>query len=530
MTRYVHRWVVLGALVPVVALADGEMAAYEAAVAELQKGTPAAVDSAAVALFELSEHSALPDVRRQAEYQLGRALELKGYSVAASIYYSGVIKEGPSHPYQLQAVEGLVRVQDKLRDPFLIPSALDHSFDTSWSKLAREPRARVNYLVALTSQRANKLEEARQFAEEVPEDSPVFAKSQYLLGVLLADPRYPGGPQDDPALASFQRVIDLKDKKQQDLAQVRELALLGKGRLLYAQKKYEEAVKTYEAVPRFSRYWDQALFELGFARFRAEDYGGALGALQALHAPQFEAAFQPESWLLKATIYYFSCLYDEAAASMKAFHTLYQPMRAQMEPLLTQEHELQDYFTLINDPKDQRLPRPVKLWVRNNERIIGLFKLLEEIDREKAAARSEKGWAQSRIADALDAYLDQNREVVVQTAGQLVKNRLTEATENIKKYTNDGSLIRFETTLRQKDLYEQGVDQGKVLNAQQIHRPGMPGEDWNYWAFQGEFWIDEIGYYQYTLKQGCPAPKAEAEAPEPPRPPEAPAQSSKGAP
>jgi len=120
-------------------------------------------------------------------------------------------------------------------------------------------------------------------------------------------------------------------------------------------------------------------------------------------------------------------------------------------------------------------------------------------------SREQASWAQGRIADALGAYLDQNREVVVQTAGQLVKNRLTEATENIKKYTNDGSLIRFETTLRQKDLYEQGVDQGKVLNAQQIHRPGMPGEDWNYWAFQGEFWIDEIGYYQYTLKRGCPA-------------------------
>src|SRR5262249_33885338 len=84
----------------------------------------------------------------------------------------------------------------------------------------------------------------------------------------------------------------LTDKKQQDLATVRELALMGKGRLLYAQKRYEEAVKTYEAVPRFSRYWDQALFELGFARFRAEDYGGALGSVQALPAPQLEDGFQ----------------------------------------------------------------------------------------------------------------------------------------------------------------------------------------------------------------------------------------------
>ena len=31
----------------------------------------------------------------------------------------------------------------------------------------------------------------------------------------------------------------------------------------------------------------------------------------------------------------------------------------------------------------------------------------------------------------------------------------------------------------------------------------MPAENWNYWKFQGEFWRDEIGYYQYTLKNGC---------------------------
>jgi hypothetical protein len=43
------------------------------------------------------------------------------------------------------------------------------------------------------------------------------------------------------------------------------------------------------------------------------------------------------------------------------------------------------------------------------------------------------------------------------------------------------------------------------LKTQSIYRPKMPGAAWNYWKFQGEFWRDEIGYYQYTLKRGCPA-------------------------
>ena len=46
-----------------------------------------------------------------------------------------------------------------------------------------------------------------------------------------------------------------------------------------------------------------------------------------------------------------------------------------------------------------------------------------------------------------------------------------------------------------------------MLKKQTLYRPQMPAENWNYWKFQGEFWRDEIGYYQYTLKKGCPVGK-----------------------
>ena len=63
----------------------------------------------------------------------------------------------------------------------------------------------------------------------------------------------------------------------------------------------------------------------------------------------------------------------------------------------------------------------------------------------------------------------------------------------------------MQTALDEKDLLLAGVDQKAMLKTQSIYRPKMPGAAWNYWKFQGEFWRDEIGYYQYTLKRGCPA-------------------------
>jgi adenosylhomocysteinase len=69
----------------------------------------------------------------------------------------------------------------------------------------------------------------------------------------------------------------------------------------------------------------------------------------------------------------------------------------------------------------------------------------------------------------------------------------------------DATLLIHEGVKAEKEFAESGADQNSLLRKQTLYRPSMPAENWNYWKFQGEFWRDEIGYYQYTLKNGCPA-------------------------
>ena len=295
------------------------------------------------------------------------------------------MNQGPSHPFQLEAVQGLVEQQALLDEQNLAPNVLAQAYTEAakdqWVKLKPQTLARINYLVAAIHQRRAQFEQARALLEAVPADSRVYAKARYLLGVVLADPRFPGRPGeaqalDRAALAAFQSVVDVRGQGQEDLERTRQLALLGLGRLHYGRGEYAEASKAYEAVPRYSAFWDQALFENGFARFQNEDFGGALGSLQALHAPQFSGAFQPESWILKATVYYYSCLFDESKAALAAFEQLYEPMLTQVKPLLAEGTPPAAAFELISSPDSGRLPRPVSLWIRNNERIQGVLRTL----------------------------------------------------------------------------------------------------------------------------------------------------------
>lgn len=504
-----HRLIVVTFLVlaPLAASAQ-DMNAYNQALASFNAGK---LEDAASRFFELSVKASDADVRARSEYYLAQSLARKGMPVSALVTYARILDTGPSHPSYLQAVEGLVDVQQKLNEQNLVPNILDKAYtpevQDKWVQLPKEVLARVHYQVATIRQRRGRFEEARSLLEAVPSDSRVFARASYLLGVVLADPHFPGRPTeadtlDAAALAAFRRALDAKGP-QIGHDEVKQLALLGMGRVHYGRHEYPRAVAAYEAVPRYARFWDQALFENGFARFQGEDFGGALGSLQALHAPQFEGAFQPESWILKATVYYYSCLFDEVKTTLAAYDQLYEPMAKQLEPFIGEEVDLLSSYNLVA-AENRRLPGPIYLWIRNNERIQDVMRMISQVDAEKRLTKEQSQWRITGLVPELGSSLEEVRGTLMQIGGRFAKSRLQEAAQNLRTFADQSEIIRVQTALDEKDLLLAGVDQKALLKSQSIYRPKMPGAAWNYWKFQGEFWRDEIGYYQYTLKRGCP--------------------------
>lgn len=472
-----------------------------------------------------------------AEIALGEALERAQLPVSALIHYAFAVAAAKGYE-SVPAVERLVALQEQLDDTLLVPNLLGAGVRKEWSNLKAADLARVQYLAAEVNLRKGKFEEARALLANIPSDVPVYPFARYLLGVVLADPRFPGGAQGEESVKAFQAALDALPAPPRKLEpgaplsaseRVRQLALLGLGRVHYALKHFSESTQAYEAVPRFSPFWDQALFENAFARFQNDDFGGSLGSLEALHAPQYEGAFQPESWILKATVYYFSCLYRESAEAMGAYDRIYQPMLESLKKYLAETHTPEELFGWVAASSSAQapgtLPRPVLLWVRDSERIRALGQLLQALDRDEARIRQTSAWG-GATSERLLAELSDNRKSIVKVAGQLSRNRLEEALRVLKNLNDQALVIRFETLKAEKEMLESGVDHEKFLQRQPLYRPQLPEEDWNYWRFQGEFWIDEIGYYQYTLKRGCPGGAAqrsdsptappETEAPETP--------------
>lgn len=135
----------------------------------------------------------------------------------------------------------------------------------------------------------------------------------------------------------------------------------------------------------------------------------------------------------------------------------------------------------------------------------GLFSMLRRIDEERARLRADEALSAAGVTAELLTTLGETEATIQRIIGNLARTRLLEARASLKAFSDQVEIIRFEIAKAEKELAETGVDPLENLERQILRRPAMPSEAWNYWKFEGEFWRDEIGYYQFTLKRRCPA-------------------------
>ncbi len=452
---------------------------------------------AAVAFYKIAENGNDALNRQKAEYYLAETFLKMGLYQPAFEYYGLIVRQGARHRYYFKAVEGLVKVDEAVGDETVIPSVLNRAYGADFEKLPDEVLNKVNYLVGTLSYRANKVEEAQEFLSSVPPKSTYYARSRYLYGISLTVKR----PQD--ALKIFKEVMAIpRNSGQFDLDNVQQLTRLALARVDYGLSQYADAVFWFNSVPRFSEYWDQALFENGWALFQDLQPGKALGSLEALHAPQFEGAFSPESWILKGTIYFYSCLYPETKGAIAGFRRIYLPMNDKIKAALTGDHDFEFYANLVAHPSGE-LPLAVVNYLSGNKRVEGFRNYLIQLDKEKAKLATYPMWKDNGLANELAQFIDTQSQTLLKLTGKFVQGRLKNATAVIEGFDSQAEIILFETLKAEKELIEKGVDVQARLAEEKLYRPVVPDPSWDYWHFEGEFWIDEIGYYQYTLKNAC---------------------------
>jgi hypothetical protein len=149
---------------------------------------------------------------------------------------------------------------------------------------------------------------------------------------------------------------------------------------------------------------------------------------------------------------------------------------------------------------DARLPSEIRLQVQNNRRFQKMLKQVQEVERELERAKTE--FPDGSFKGQLLGVLMDQREQRVALTGQLVRDLIRREDVFLDDFLNQARIIKFETADAERKILELGKDITKGPRAKGP-RPVVPGDRFQYWAFLGEYWIDELGFYEHSIKDEC---------------------------
>jgi outer membrane protein assembly factor BamD (BamD/ComL family) len=476
-----------------------------------------------------------PAQAAELEYLLAKSLYRMKMYHSALHYFSGVLARGPDSQFFRPALEWLFFISRKTVDENIVLDDVARYRNVAFPKryqneftylLARYYMLRATALFSAgeLAEGRDALKTTRQLAEMVPRTTPYFAKARFLAGTAAYQQAEIGlapgatAPPDTLAVAleDFKEVVRVTNPRDPNAIRdwrSRELAFMNLARIHYEAKQNRAAVYYYGKVPRGGDQWLEALYEEAWAYYRIGDYERALGNMVTLHAPFFRDEYFPESLTVKAIIYYENCRYGEARSVIDEFDGFYGPVEDELDRIVAREQPPEAFYELLDEiQRKQRKKTSSPVF----DRILKLALTDADLERRNASIQEleaemdgmgdqPEAFRYSELAKSLLEQLRGERKAAIAQAGLIARAKLERERDELRDLLGKALRIKFETQEKEKQLLEQKIagqeGQREVLHSYR-YSVAVPDTDL-YWPYEGEYWRDELGTYQYTLTKGC---------------------------
>lgn len=439
---------------------------------------------------------------------LGESFYQSKLYLPASFIYLDLTKKG-SPRSQKKSYEKLLLIYNKIHDSNLLLSQFKKLELADLSETSKDlyymNLADINY-------ENHNFQESLLALNSTLDLNPHNEQALYLKGFISLKLN-----KLDEAIDSFQKIIRLNDKLNVNKLK-KNLAQANLARAYFQAKKYKEAISTYKKIPYDSPFYRQSLGELAWSQFREGQLRSALSTLQSLHTPYYENFFDPEPLILRSIMYYFICQYDEADKALSAYElnysaTYYQlltwmknsysPQDAYGELLLAQKNVKATNYDQSLDSYTGKIPFYVARSFIEDPTISDKVSYLKYIQTESAQAEASlKGNTTAPILKFIRKVYQLRTNYVKTEIGRRVFDLVSEKFKLLNEMNNQVDFLKLEILDGKRIEAKQqmlGLDQ---IN-QESNRDFYIQNGYRYWPFQGEFWRDEIGNYQYLGVSRC---------------------------
>jgi len=488
------------------------------------RGAPASVEDAideykskkylasSLRLYEALDSGAYPEAEADIHYYLARNLEALEMFHTAQYHYLWVVKKARNSQFFDYALPRLVAIAEFTGDDTELANLVKRE-SLSPESYPRQAKDHLYFLLGAQRYKDEDLRGAREAFAQVGSNSLLGLKAKYFEGVI-----YNEQGKLKSAVRSFRDVyreeVDPRtDREADELVRIKDLALLNIARVYYGIERFDESAKYYDLVSRQSEFWGESLFESAWTSFMLNDLNKSLGNLLTVRSPFFRTdEFLPEATVLRALTYFNLCEYDEVERILLGFEDDYRPMYEELRDFVQgysskQGRKIADeawdtYFG--REQRDSVLPKSVFDKALKNRDLAGIVRHLELMEQEEALIGEQKARWKDSIGPYLKQILERDQQRLKKRAGLILLSEAARQANHLNDMLTQSEIIRFEVVDAQRVDYQYKASNVELADSSAaLNLDFATSVDFIYWPFNGEYWSDELGYYQYTEQGSC---------------------------
>ena len=137
-----------------------------------------------------------------------------------------------------------------------------------------------------------------------------------------------------------------------------------------------------------------------------------------------------------------------------------------------------------------------------NPRFAKFENFLKTLEKEAKKFEGSSAFNRSDMGRQMTDFAIETREQFLQVIGRLTKVKLIDRASEVDGITTRASIVSLETKSAETSWLEQGREIENIARTR-LPRPFVPDDTFQFWWFRDEYWIDELGYYEYTIKTEC---------------------------
>lgn len=426
--------------------------------------------------------------RNKAYYYQGMVLFELGYYYAAYLSFRNVLLTADDKNKEVyeKAIKNAVIIADRLNMVDRLGKILER---LPSNYIPSSVNATANYSIGVYNLKVGEDQKANSRLKSVNPESQFYTKALFNLGILATKRK-----DYKEAIYYFEKVAQLARGKR-DLQQQGELARLNLARSLYSSGDIERSIEIYSQFMSSSPHWLTVLLEASWPLMRVNDTTVSLGNLHTILSPFYREDLVGEAYILRSTILYSLCKYEEMRKTLALFFNLYDPVLRAMEAENTQMGSAESYYHAFISGKG--LNRAFINFAKRDEGISNTLKVIDFLRKERAnlakLSRNEQIHRMIGINEETEKNLS---DEIGSTLGRLHKRKLAELIEQREQ----ANYLKVEIVTGEKDLIEgqKGLPPKRLTDVETSVASG-----YHFWPFTGEYWEDELGTYVYTTESAC---------------------------